>query len=181
MKAGQPTAVKEIIAALAKKHLTSEEDGFSDTKRGMSAIFLRALQAVMDARGAEKLKKRNEEKLQRMQELEKRNSKLWKKLTSMQKEEECSDPLLCYKARPLNGVWASAPYLHNGSVRTVRQLLVPSERQKEFNVGSREYDPRNMGFIDAGNSVMNTTLPGNFITRSGTGRSATISSSSSPS
>ena len=71
---------------------------------------------------------------------------------------------LCYKARPLNGVWATAPYLHNGSVRTIRQLLVPSERQEEFNVGSREYDPKNLGFKDAGNFVMNTTLPGNLNT-----------------
>jgi hypothetical protein len=68
---------------------------------------------------------------------------------------------LCYKARPLDGVWATAPYLHNGSVRTIRQLLIPSERQTVFNVGSRSYDPKTLGFLDAGNTVLDTTLAGN--------------------
>ncbi len=31
-----------------------------------------------------------------------------------------------YKARPLNGIWATAPYLHNGSVPTLHDLLLPS-------------------------------------------------------
>ena len=61
-------------------------------------------------------------------------------------------------------MWATGPYLHNVSVRTIRQLLVPSERETEFNVGSREYDPKGMGFKNAGNFVMNTTLKGNLNT-----------------
>ncbi|MGI9416963.1 MAG: di-heme-cytochrome C peroxidase, partial [Geminicoccaceae bacterium] len=39
-------------------------------------------------------------------------------------------PILCYKARPLNGIWATAPYLHNGSVRTLRQLLLPTDQRQ---------------------------------------------------
>ncbi len=46
-------------------------------------------------------------------------------------------------------------------MRTIRQLLIPSERETEFRVGSRKYDPKGMGFKDAGNFVMNTTLKGN--------------------
>ena len=70
--------------------------------------------------------------------------------------------LACYKARPLNGIWATAPYLHNGSVRTMRQLLLPAaDRQTTFRVGSREFDPVNMGFEDAGASTLDTALPGN--------------------
>lgn len=164
IKAGQPIAVKEIIDAIAAKHLKGDEQGFSDKKRLMSLMFLRELQATIDAREKKKLEMRDKEKLQKMQELKERNPKLWEKLTLMQKEEECSDASRCYKARPLNGVWATGPYLHNGSVRTIRQLLVPSERQEEFNVGSREYDPKYMGFKDAGNFVMNTTIPGNLNT-----------------
>jgi hypothetical protein len=46
-----------------------------------------------------------------------------------------------YVAGPLNGVWAVAPYLHNGSVPTLRQLLVPSLRtQIPFLRGSTSYD-----------------------------------------
>jgi hypothetical protein len=67
-----------------------------------------------------------------------------------------------YKARPLNGIWATAPYLHNGSVRTLRQLLLPaSSRQATFQVGSREYDAKDMGYVDAGGFRFDTTVPGN--------------------
>jgi hypothetical protein len=54
---------------------------------------------------------------------------------------------LGYKARPLNGVWATPPYLHNGSVPNVYALLSPpSERPKIFYLGRREYDPVCMGY-----------------------------------
>ena len=56
---------------------------------------------------------------------------------------------LGYKARPLNGIWATAPYLHNASVRTLYQLLLPAEqREKTFNLGSKEFDPVNVGYVD---------------------------------
>ena len=72
---------------------------------------------------------------------------------------------LVYKARPLNGIWATAPYLHNGSVRTMRQLLLPEDRrQPMFHVGSREYDPKEMGFVDAGGFLLDTGKPGNLAT-----------------
>lgn len=52
-----------------------------------------------------------------------------------------------YKARPLNGVWASAPYLHNGSVPTIADLLKPaSDRPVAFTVGNPSYDPTTIGF-----------------------------------
>ena len=55
---------------------------------------------------------------------------------------------LVYKGRPLNGIWATAPFLHNGSVPNLWELLVtPEERVKEFWVGSHELDPVNVGFI----------------------------------
>ena len=51
-----------------------------------------------------------------------------------------------YKPRPLAGIWATAPFLHNGSVPTMYDLLSPvSERPKTFRVGSREYDPQKLG------------------------------------
>ncbi|MFY0540739.1 hypothetical protein [Nannocystis pusilla] len=43
-----------------------------------------------------------------------------------------SDPtvsLQAYKARPLNGIWASSPYLHNGSVPTLHDLLLPAAQR----------------------------------------------------
>ena len=65
--------------------------------------------------------------------------------------------------RSLNGIWATAPYLHNGSVRTMRQLLLPvGSRDTTFRVGSREYDPKVMGFENEGEFELNTELPGNL-------------------
>ncbi|WP_065754606.1 di-heme-cytochrome C peroxidase [Bradyrhizobium paxllaeri] len=54
---------------------------------------------------------------------------------------------LAYKVRPLNGVWATPPYLHNGSVPTIDDLLGdPTKRPKTFYLGSREYDPVKLGY-----------------------------------
>ncbi len=54
---------------------------------------------------------------------------------------------LVYKARPLNGIWATAPYLHNGSVPSLWELLkAPDTRTKSFWVGSRDFDPINVGY-----------------------------------
>jgi mono/diheme cytochrome c family protein len=68
-----------------------------------------------------------------------------------------------YKGRPLNGIWATAPYLHNGSVPNLDELLKPaSKRVKKFRVGSREFDPDKVGFqMDQGDFQFDTTLPGN--------------------
>jgi hypothetical protein len=54
--------------------------------------------------------------------------------------------IAAYKPRPLAGIWASPPFLHNGSVPTVYDLLSPvEERPKTFRVGSREFDPVRLG------------------------------------
>jgi hypothetical protein len=54
---------------------------------------------------------------------------------------------LQYKARPLNGIWATPPYLHNSSVPTLYALLSPvAERPSVFYLGNREYDPVSVGY-----------------------------------
>jgi hypothetical protein len=73
--------------------------------------------------------------------------------------------LLSYKVRPLNGIWATPPYLHNGSVPNLYALLSPvAERPKKFYLGNREYDPVNVGYrIDKfpGGFEFDTTIRGN--------------------
>jgi hypothetical protein len=75
------------------------------------------------------------------------------------------EALRVYKARPLNGIWATAPYLHNGSVPNLWQLLVPEDqRVKEFSVGSRNFDAKNVGFVTDPSPEsfrFDTTLVGN--------------------
>ncbi|MDH4066933.1 MAG: cytochrome c, partial [Acidobacteriota bacterium] len=56
-----------------------------------------------------------------------------------------------YVAMPLAGVWLNAPYLHNGSVPTLVDLLEPAERRpRRFVRGYDVYDPRRVGFVAEG-------------------------------
>jgi hypothetical protein len=58
-----------------------------------------------------------------------------------------NSPFMAYKARPLDGIWATAPYLHNGSVPNLYELLLPpTQRSKTFLMGTREYDPVLVGY-----------------------------------
>lgn len=67
-----------------------------------------------------------------------------------------------YWAATLSGVWARSPYLHNGSVRTMRDLLTsPGERTKTFHRGSRVFDEKEMGYTDEGAYVLDTAGSGN--------------------
>ncbi|MDP6565700.1 MAG: cytochrome c [Alphaproteobacteria bacterium] len=51
-----------------------------------------------------------------------------------------------YVSRPLAGAWATAPYLHNGSVPTIHDLLLPpAQRPRSFPVGHRDFDPVKLG------------------------------------
>lgn len=66
-----------------------------------------------------------------------------------------------YWAPPLEGVFATSPYLHNGSVRTLTDLLTPPEqRPRQFRTGSNLYNPRQLGLEDAGPFVYDTSEPG---------------------
>lgn len=68
-------------------------------------------------------------------------------------------PYMAYKSRPLDGVWATAPYLHNGSVPTLYDLLrAPAERPAQFFVGTRQYDPQRVGYATAQASPGNAFL-----------------------
>ncbi|MBA3757110.1 MAG: c-type cytochrome, partial [Nitrosomonas sp.] len=51
-----------------------------------------------------------------------------------------------YNARPLSGIWAQAPYLHNGTLPTVYHLLVPDERPTSFIKSRLDYDQKYLGF-----------------------------------
>jgi hypothetical protein len=52
-----------------------------------------------------------------------------------------------YLSPPLDGIWLRAPYLHNGSVPTLRDLLnLPNERPQTFHRGYDVFDPVKVGF-----------------------------------
>jgi hypothetical protein len=71
---------------------------------------------------------------------------------------------LSYKARPLDGIWATAPYLHNGSVPTLWDLLSPRRERNPtgaFHLGNRQFDPRRVGYAEGGPFQLQTNVPGN--------------------
>jgi len=77
-------------------------------------------------------------------------------------------PNLGYTARPLAGVWATPPYLHNSSVPNLYQMLVPAARRSaKFYLGSNRFDPKHVGLethpFPAG-FEMDTSKPGNLNT-----------------
>ena len=61
------------------------------------------------------------------------------------------EPLTGYVAQFLDGIWLRAPYLHNGSVPTLYDLLLPPEqRPTSFYRGYNLYDPVKVGYVTAG-------------------------------
>jgi cytochrome c peroxidase len=84
--------------------------------------------------------------------------------------EAIQDQGLAYKGRPLDGIWATAPYLHNGSVPTLEDLFKPAkhpnpakQRPEGFYVGSNKFDPKKVGLDTNASSdfYFNTKLDGN--------------------
>lgn len=74
--------------------------------------------------------------------------------------------IAAYKARALDGIWATAPYLHNGAVPNLYELLLPPDRRsKTFYVGARTFDPKHVGYITAKqnehDTLIDTTVHGN--------------------
>ena len=80
-----------------------------------------------------------------------------------------------YRAKTLVGIWATGPFLHNGSVPTIYDLLSPAaSRPITFPTGTREYDPAKLGIqtdparytLAPGQTpfTFDTRLPGNWNT-----------------
>jgi hypothetical protein len=74
-----------------------------------------------------------------------------------------SEPI--YKPRPLNGIWAVAPYLHNGSIPNLYLLLSPQQdRPNTFWTGSKQFDPVKVGYDTSeleGGYLYDVKNPGN--------------------
>ena len=85
--------------------------------------------------------------------------------TSYLNDPPAKTAIASYKAAPRDGVWATGPFLHNGSVPNVYELLTPAaQRIKKFYV-TREFDPVKLGINTAVSSpndyLFDTTLTGN--------------------
>jgi hypothetical protein len=86
-----------------------------------------------------------------------------------------------YQAPPLDGIWATAPYFHNGSVPTVYQVLNSKARPtiytRSYRTDRQDYDTANLGWKitelakmppglqpNEERRIYNTTLPGRHST-----------------
>lgn len=75
-----------------------------------------------------------------------------------------------YKARPLNGIAFSAPYLHNGSVPSLDDLFKkPADRPKQFAMGTLAFNTQKVGYVyeggqdfELGRFDFNTAIKGNM-------------------
>jgi mono/diheme cytochrome c family protein len=52
-----------------------------------------------------------------------------------------------YVAPPLDGIWASSPYFHNGSVPTLWHVLHPDQRPTVWKRSATEFDPQRVGWM----------------------------------
>ncbi|MFO1205016.1 MAG: di-heme-cytochrome C peroxidase, partial [Burkholderiales bacterium] len=85
--------------------------------------------------------------LARLNQLDEIKSLLRVKLANMFVKPRTADAGAAYESRVLYGIWATAPYLHNGSVPSLWELMLPPERRSTtFKVGSRRFDPKNVGY-----------------------------------
>lgn len=68
-----------------------------------------------------------------------------------------------YQAPPLDGVWATAPYLHNGSVPTIYHLLNsrtrPTRFTRSFKTGIEDYEPKLVGWKTWPADALNADAP----------------------
>jgi len=72
------------------------------------------------------------------------------------------DPAGGYVAPILSGLWASAPYLHNGSVPTLWHLMHAAERPLRFQVGGHALDWNRVGIAGALNAGGEYVFPTDY-------------------
>jgi hypothetical protein len=91
-------------------------------------------------------------------------------LRGLFKKPPTADDGAAYESRSLHGIWATGPYLHNGSVPNLWELLTPAkDRKATFLVGSRIFDPKNVGYITDRSPFKNATYETDPLNSNGNG------------
>jgi hypothetical protein len=84
---------------------------------------------------------------------------------------KAGDAPAAYEARYLGGVWAAAPFLHDGSVATLKDLLEPAaQRRPSFKIGPN-YDVTEAGLAKDQPDGLSSTLTTTDCSDLGSGRS----------
>lgn len=140
--------VNSVVGALLDQPINSIIAAIEEFEGGVSA------DTVSDGRREEHESKLAE--LLQQYEATRKELKLANQSTSSSAQD---NPVAVYKARPLNGIWATAPYLHNGSVPNLHEILLPhAQRSSTFYLGSREFDPVKVGYISTPDLAQGTAF-----------------------
>lgn len=144
-----PGQFEDLLPYALTKHLAPYMLGrFKDKPVVPTGVLYVSIQSRLDATALAKLNLTEEEKI---------------KINGYREFPLPKPPYRVYKAAPRDGVWATPPFMHNGSVPNLYEMLVPaSERTKKFYVG-REFDPVKVGVDTSGNTgfLMDTSVRGN--------------------
>jgi mono/diheme cytochrome c family protein len=96
--------------------------------------------------------------------------KVLERFNDMFRKPASADPGAAYESRVLSGIWATAPYLHNGSVPNLWELLTPAKQRKgTFMVGSRTFDPQKVGYDTGHSPAKNATFVADLANANGNG------------
>jgi mono/diheme cytochrome c family protein len=144
---------KEFI--LLGDKFKAETDAISVPVNGVVGIILKDPKTALKA-GLMPLGENDKSRKKSLEEYARINLKKKKAIhdptvnnTGLKQNGELNLAGLVYKARPLNGIWATAPYMHNGSVANLWETLQkPEMRQTRFWVGNRNFDPVRVGFVN---------------------------------
>jgi mono/diheme cytochrome c family protein len=144
LKLESPSEAPDVLAVTVVGTLVDAVRGKPSQRDGV----LRALRA-----DAEKIGELKPDELLKIHEVIKA------KLSGMFRKPATADAGAAYESRSLHGIWATAPYLHNGSVPNLWELLMPpSQRKSTFAVGSRVFDPKNVGYATDQSPFKNATF-----------------------
>jgi hypothetical protein len=138
-----PTATNDVLATVVVGALINE--AFSFPPRFPNGGVWRAIREDLQDLYSDKEKAPNLISLLDPSVREDLKSHVVSRLAQMFK---VPGPPHAYESRVLHGIWATAPYLHNGSVPNLWELLTPPEQRKPFfMVGSKKYDAKNVGYV----------------------------------
>ncbi len=153
-----PSKAPDVLAVSVVGTLTDALRGTPSQRNGV----LRALSA--DAAKILPGGKLDFNQIMQMHEIVKAN------LKGMFRKPPTADGGAAYESRALHGIWATAPYLHNGSVPNLWELLMPAKQRKStFMVGSRMFDPKNVGYVTDQSPFKNATFVSDPLNANGNG------------
>jgi len=142
-----PAGTSDILGASVVGSLLDEAFGLPITpaKLAQSGVWRAIRRDLADLAPNEKLETLVDPRRGALADL---RAQIKARLNNLFKKPASADAGAAYESRVLYGIWATAPYLHNGSVPNLWELLLPAkQRTTGFAVGSRKFDWEKVGYV----------------------------------